>query len=183
MQTGSMWKTASPISQRKLSTPDQNWLMSHKRLGAVIEEIDAVDAVAEAQNQTARDDGRDQRGEDLGQHAHNFLQGVLVLLGRALDSLLGDTVDAGDRDEIIVEIVDRVADDDLELAGLREGALGGFQCLDLGNVRLGGVVEDKAHARYAVRYRRNVLLAADVLKQQPRVLFVFTHRCFPPFAR
>ena len=30
MQTGSMWKTASPISHRKLSTPDQNWLMSHK---------------------------------------------------------------------------------------------------------------------------------------------------------
>ena len=30
MQTGSMWKTASPISQRKLSTPDQNWLISHK---------------------------------------------------------------------------------------------------------------------------------------------------------
>ena len=29
MQTGSMWKTASPISQRKLSTPDQNWLISH----------------------------------------------------------------------------------------------------------------------------------------------------------
>ena len=74
------------------------------------------------------------------------MQGVLILLGRALDSLLGDTVDAGDRDEIIVEIVDRVADDDLKLARLREGALGGFQRLDLGNVRLGGVVEDKAHA-------------------------------------
>ena len=147
-------------------------------LRAVIEEIDAVDAVAEAQNQTARNDGRDQRGEDLGQHAHNFLQGVLVLLCRALDSLLGDTVDAGDRDEIIVEIADRVADDDLELACLGESALGGFQCLDLGNVRLGGIVEDKAHTRYAVGYRRNVLLAADVLKQQPRVLFVFTHDVF-----
>ena len=106
------------------------------------------------------------------------MQGVLVLLGRALDSLLGDTVDAGDRDEIIVEIVDRVADDDLELARLGESALGGFQCLDLGNVRLGGIVEDKAHTRYAVRYRRNVLLAADIRKQQPRVLFVFTHDVF-----
>ncbi len=109
-------------------------------LSAVIEEIDAVDAVAEAQNQTACDDGRDQRGEDLSQHTHDLLQRVLVLLGRALDSLLGDTVDAGDRDEIIVEIVDRVADDDLELARLGESALGGFQCLDLGNVRLGGIV-------------------------------------------
>ena len=147
-------------------------------LRAVIEEIDAVDAVAEAQNQTARNDGRDQRGEDLGQHAHNFLQGVLVLLGRALDSLLGDTVDAGDRDEIIVEIVDRVADDDLELTRLGEGALGRFECFNFGNVRLGGIIEDKAHTRYAVRYRRNVLFAADVLKQPPRVLFVFTHDVF-----
>ena len=85
------------------------------------------------------------------------------------------TVDAGDRDEIIVEIVDRVADDDLELARLGESALGGFQCLDLGNVRLGGIVEDKSHTRYAVGYCSNVLLAANVLKQQPRVLFVFTH--------
>ena len=112
-----------------------------------------------------RNDGRDQRGEDLGQHAHNSLQGVLVLLGRALDSLLGDTVDAGDRDEIIVEIADRVADDDLELARLGESALGGFECFNFGNVRLGGIVEDKAHTRYTVRYRRNVLFAADILKQ------------------
>ena len=147
-------------------------------LSAVIEEIDAVDAVAEAQNQTACDDGRDQRGEDLSQHTHDLLQRVLVLLGRALDSLLGDTVDAGDRDEIIVEIVDRVADDDLELARLGESALGGFQCLDLGNVRLGGIVEDKSHTRYAVGYCRNVLFAANVLKQLPRVLFVFTHDVF-----
>ena len=149
-----------------------------QRLSAVIEEIDAVDAVAEAQNQTARNDGRDQRGEDLGQHAHNFLQGVLVLLGRALDSLLGDTVDAGDGNKVIVEIADRIADDDLELARLGESALGGFQCLDLGNVRLGGIVEDKSHTRYAVGYCRNVLLAANVLKQLPRVLFVFTHDVF-----
>ena len=147
-------------------------------LSAVIEEIDAVDAVAEAENQTAGNDGRDQRGEDLGQHTHDLLQRVLVLLGRALDSLLGDTVDAGDGNKVIVEIADRVADDDLELARLGESALGGFQCLDLGNVRLGGIVEDKSHTRYAVGYCRNVLLAANVLQQLPRVLFVFTHDVF-----
>ena len=66
----------------------------------------------------------------------------------------------------------------LELARLGESALGGFQCLDLGNVRLGGIVEDKSHTRYAVGYCRDVLLAANVLKQQPRVLFVFTHDVF-----
>ena len=149
-----------------------------QRLGAVIKKVDAVNAVAEAENQTAGDDGRDQRGKNLSQHTHDLLQRVLVLLGRALDSLLGDTVDAGDRDEIIVEIADRIADDDLELARLGESALGGFQCLDLGNVRLGGVVEDKSHTRYAVGYCRNVLFAADIRKQLPRVLFVFTHDVF-----
>ena len=106
------------------------------------------------------------------------MQRVLVLLGRALDSLLGDTVDAGDRDEIIVEIVDRVADDDLELARLGESALGGFQCLDLGNVRLGGIVQHKTHPGYTVGYCCNVLFAANVLKQQLCVLLVFSHDSF-----
>lgn len=146
-----------------------------KRLGAVIKKVDAVNAVAEAENQTAGDDGGNQRGKNLRKHAHDLLQCVLVLLGCALDSFLRDTIDAGDGNKVIVEIADRIADDDLELTCLGESALGGFQCLDLGNVRLGGIVEDKSHTRYAVGYCRNVLLAANVLKQQPRVLFVFTH--------
>ena len=149
-----------------------------QRLGAVIKKVDAVNAVAEAENQTAGDDGGNQWGKNLRKHAHDLLQCVLVLLGRALDSVLRDTVDAGDGNKVIVEIADRIADDDLELARLGESALGGFQCLDLGNVRLGGIVEDKSHTRYAVGYCRNVLLAANVLKQQPRVLFVFTHDVF-----
>ena len=149
-----------------------------QRLGAVIKKVDAVNAVAEAENQTAGDDGGNQRGKNLRKHAHDLLQCVLVLLGCALDSFLRDTIDAGDGNKVIVEIADRIADDDLELARLGESALGGFQCLDLGNVRLGGIVEDKSHTRYAVGYCRNVLLAANVLKQQPRVLFVFTHNVF-----
>ena len=136
-----------------------------QRLGAVIKKVDAVNAVAEAENQTAGDDGGNQRGKNLRKHAHDLLQCVLVLLGRALDSFLRDTVDAGDGNKVIVEIADRVADDDLKLARLGEGALGGFQRLDLGNVRLGGVVEDKAHTRYTVGYRRNVLFAADCRDQ------------------
>ena len=149
-----------------------------QRLGAVIKKVDAVNAVAEAENQTAGDDGGNQWGKNLRKRAHDLLQCVLVLLGCALDGILGNTVNAGYRNEVVVEVADRVADDDLELTRLGESALGGFQCLDLGNVRLGGIVEDKAHTRYAVRYRRNVLFAADVLKQQPRVLFVFTHDVF-----
>ena len=146
--------------------------------GAVFKEVDAVNAVAEAENQTAGDDGGNQRGKNLRKHAHDLLQCVLVLLGCALDSVLRDTVNAGYRNKVVVEIADRIADDDLELARLGESALGGFQCLDLGNVCLGGIVEDKSHTRYAVGYCRDVLLAANVLKQQPRVLFVFTHNVY-----
>ena len=147
-------------------------------LGSVLKEINAVDAVAEAKDQTAGDDGGDQRCKNLCQGTHDLLQGGLVLLGRALDGILGHAVNAGHRDEIIVEIAHRVADDDLKLAHLGESALGGFQCLDLGNVRLGGIVEDKTHPGYTVRNCRDVLFAANVLKQQLCVLLVFSHDSF-----
>ena len=149
-----------------------------QRLGAVIKKVDAVNAVAEAENQTAGDDGGNQWGKNLRKHAHDLLQCVLVLLGCALDGILRDTVNAGDGNKVIVEIADRIADDDLELARLGESALGGFQCLDLGNVCLGGIVEDKSHTRYAVGYCRDVLLAANVLKQQLCVFLVFTHNVY-----
>ena len=143
--------------------------------GAVFKEVDAVDAVAEAKDQTAGDDRRDQRCKDLGQCTHDLLQGGLVLLGRALDGILGHAVNAGHRDEIIVEITHRVADDDLKLARLGESALGGFQCLDLGNVRLGGIVEDKSHTRYAMRHCRNVFFAAHIFEKQLCIFLIFTH--------
>ena len=149
-----------------------------QRLGAVIKKVDAVNAVAEAENQTAGDDGRNQRGKNLRKHAHDLLQCVLVLLGCALDSFLRDTVNAGYRNKVIVEIADRIADDDLELARLGESALGGFQCLDLGNVRLGGIVQHKTHPGYTVRNCRDVLFAANILKQQLCVFLVFSHDSF-----
>ena len=144
-------------------------------LGSVLKEINAVDAVAETEDQTAGDDGGDQRCKDLGQCTHDLLQGGLILLGRALDGILGHAVNAGHRDEIIVEITHRVADDDLKLARLGESALGGFQCLDLGNVRLGGIVEDKSHTRYAMRHRRNVFFAAHIFEKQLCIFLIFTH--------
>ena len=149
-----------------------------QRLGAVIKKVDAVNAVAEAEDQTAGDDGGDQRCKNLGQCTHDLLQGGLVLLGRALDGILGHAVDAGDGNKVIVEIADRIADDDLKLACLGESALGGFQCLDLGNVRLGGIVQHKTHPGYTVRNCRDVLFAAHILKQQLCVLLVFSHDSF-----
>ena len=67
--------------------------------------------------------------------------------------------------KIIVKIVDRVADNHLKLPGLCECTFGRFQRLDFGNICLGRVIQNKAHTRYAVRYRRNVLFSADILKQ------------------
>ena len=114
MQTGSIWKmlrrSATGSCQRRTRLADVA-----QRLGAVIKKVDAVNAVAEAENQTAGDDGGNQRGKNLRKHAHDLLQCVLVLLGCALDSFLRDTIDAGDGNKVIVEIADRIADDDLEL--------------------------------------------------------------------
>ena len=121
------------------------------------------------------DDGGDQGGENLSQRAHDLLQAVLVLLGGALDRLLGDALDARHRYEIIVKLGHGVADDDLELARLGKGALGGLDFLDPGHIRLGRVVEHKAHPGDAVRHRRNVLFAADGRQQLFCVLLVLAH--------
>ena len=147
-------------------------------LGAVLEQVEAVDTVAETQDQTAGDDGGDQRGEDLGQGGHDALQRVLVLLGGALYRVFGNALDARHRNEIVVEIRHRVADDDLELAGLGKGALGHLHALDLGHVRFGRVVEHEPHAGDAVGNRGDILFTAYVFQQFLGVLLVFAHKYF-----
>ena len=144
-------------------------------LGAVLQQVHAVDAVAEAQDQTAGDHNGDQRRKDLGQGAHHLLGAVLVLFGRALDGVLRDALDARHGHEVIVEVVDRVADDDLELPRLGKGALGRFDLLDAGHICLGRVVEHKAHPGDTVRHRCNVLPAAHCRQQFSGVLLVFAH--------
>ena len=79
-----------------------------------------------------------QRGKNLRKHTHDLLQCVLVLLGCALDSFLRDTIDAGDGNKVIVEIADRIADDDLELARLGESALADFSASILATSALAG---------------------------------------------
>ena len=147
----------------------------HQGLGAVFQQVHAVDTVAEAQDQAAGDHDGDQRGEDLGQGAHDLLGAVLVLLGRALDGVLRDALDARHGHEIVVKVADRVADDDLELAGLGKGALGRPDLFDAGHVCFGRIVQHKAHPGDAVRYRSDVFFAADCREQFFGVLYVFTH--------
>ena len=127
-------------------------------LGAVLEvedagigeEVDLADDVTEAQDETAADESRDERCKDLSEHAHRTLQRVLVCARRGLGGLLGDALDAADRRELLVEVCHVVADDHLELARLRERALGARQLLDGGNVCLLRINQHKAHARHAV---------------------------------
>ena len=63
-----------------------------------------IDDVAEAENETADDDRRNQRSEDLREGGHDSLQRVLIGLRCRLDLCLGDTGYAGDLDEVIIEI-------------------------------------------------------------------------------
>lgn len=113
--------------------------------------------------------------KDLGDGAHHLLERVLVGAGCLLGLLLGDAAHARDCDEVIVEVVDLVADDDLELAGLREASLGCGKRLDRRHVRDARVDEGEAHARHAVRERGDVLLAADQAEHLAGVAFEPAH--------
>ena len=150
-------------------------------LGAVLEEVEAVDTVAEAQDQAPGDQGGDEGGEDLRQRRHDPLGRVLVLLGGLFHLVLGHALHAGHRHEVVVEVGDRVADDHLELSRLGEGAFGHFHGLDTRHVRLFGVVEYKSHPCDTVGNCRDVLLPAYQLQQPGGVLLILTHSCIPPF--
>ncbi len=133
--------------------------------------------VAEAQDKAAGDDCGNERCEDFGDGAHQALQRVALLGGDGLCLVLGDAGDARDRDELIVEVVNLVADDDLELASLREAALGRLQGLDGGHVGDAGIDQREAHAGDAVRESGNVLLAAHEAQHLARIGLKLTHSC------
>ena len=57
----------------------QNWESSTRGVSA-LEDIETVDTVSETQDQTAEDDGRQERCEDLRQDGSQTLERILVLL-------------------------------------------------------------------------------------------------------
>lgn len=151
-----------------------------ERLRSILEKIERVDAVAETKNQTADDDGRDDWRENLCDDCDRPLEHVLIRLRGRLDRVLRHTLDACNRREIIVEHCNVVADDDLELTGLREAALDDLHRLDALDVCFRRIAEHKAHARHAVRDRGDVPLAADEPQKLFRVFRVLSHEfCFP----
>jgi hypothetical protein len=143
--------------------------------GAVVEEGDGVYAVAEAEDEAADDDGRDERREDLCDGAHGLLERVGVGERGLLHLFLRGLADARDLGELVVEVLDVVADDDLELAGLGEAPLDRLQGLDAFHVSLARIGQGETHARHAVRHRRDVLLASHEVEHSLRVLRVLGH--------
>ena len=145
--------------------------------GAACEDVQAVDNVTEAQNQTAGDDCGDQGSENFSQSSHDTLQSVLVLLSSGLGLVLADAFDAGNGGEVVVEVSNSVADDDLELTSLSEGALDGLQFFDSLDVGLCGIVQNEAHTGDAVADCSDVFLATNQLQQCGGILGVLAHNC------
>ena len=92
-------------------------------LGAAVKEVDFTDHIAEPQDQAAADQRGNQRGKDFTQRAHDALNQRLICLGRRLDSVLADALNAGKSGEFIVKVGHIVADDHLELPRLGERSL------------------------------------------------------------
>ena len=145
--------------------------------GAACEDVHAVDNVTEAEDQTAGNNCGDQGSEDLCQSGHDALQRVLILLGCGLSLVFADAFDAGNGDEVVVEVSNSVANDDLELASLGEAALNGRDSLDGFDVCQCGIVQNKAHSGYAVADCCDVFLATNQLQQLGGILGVLAHDC------
>ena len=99
-------------------------------LCSILKQIQTVDTISESKNQTTGDDRRNQRCKNLCQRCDQTLKHVLVVLRHLLDSILRHTLNARFLDKIIVEIRDRVSDDNLKLTCLRKTALDDFHRLN-----------------------------------------------------
>ena len=152
----------------------------HQSLGAVFKEIQRIYAVAEAQDQTACDDSRNQRGEYLCRNGRRPLENILVGPGCLLHRILGHSLDARHRSEVLIELAHRVADDDLELSRLGEAPLHHLHGLDGLHIRLFWLHQHEAHARHAVGHGSDIFLAPHKTQQFLGVLFVLTHDLAPP---
>ena len=109
-------------------------------LSPAVKQGNLPDDVAESQNQTSHNDGRNQWRKYLCQTAHDSLEKGLVLHGSLLHRVLGDPFYACHLRKIIVKGAHLIADYDLELPCLGECALGASQAFDGLCIRLGRIV-------------------------------------------
>lgn len=124
-----------------------------------------VEGAHNAQQQARSHDGRDDGDKDVAEHLNGTHKDVLLLRRGLLDLGLGGSLDATERDELLVDLVDGAgAKNNLELAlGLKD-ALGAIDILDGLLVNLGIIGNHQAQTRGTVRGRNNVVGATDVVE-------------------
>ena len=144
-------------------------------LGPVVKKVDLTDDIAEAQNQTAADQGRNERSKNLSQIAHDPLNHVLVRLRRILRRVLAHALDPGICGKFVVESRNIVTDNNLILPRLGEGSLHGRKLSDCFRIRLFLIRQHEPHSGHAVGNRTDIFLSADQTKQGLYVLFILCH--------
>ena len=124
-----------------------------------------VEGAHNAQQQTRSHDGGDDGNKDVAEHLNGTHKDVLLLCRGLLDLGLGGSLDAAERDELFVDLVDGAgAKNNLELAlGLKD-ALGAVDILEGILVDLGVIGNHQAQTRGAVCGRNNVAGATDVVE-------------------
>lgn len=124
-----------------------------------------VEGAHNAQQQARSHDGRDDGDKDVAEHLNGTHKDVLLLRRGLLDLGLGGSLDATERDELLVDLVDGAgAKNNLQLAlGLKD-ALSAVDVLDGLLVNLGIIGNHQAKTRGAVRGRNNVVGATDVVE-------------------
>lgn len=124
-----------------------------------------VEGAHNAQQQARSHDGGDDGDKDIAEHLNGTHKDVLLLRRGLLDLGLGGSLDAAERDELLVDLVDGAsAKNNLELAlGLKD-ALGAVDILEGLRVDLGVIGNHQAQTRGAVCGRNNVAGASDVVE-------------------
>ena len=124
-----------------------------------------IEGAHNAQQQARSHDGGDDGDKDIAEHLNGTHKDVLLLSRGLLDLGLGGSLDAAERDELLVDLVDGAgAKNNLELAlGLKD-ALGAVDVLEGLLVNLSVIGNHQAQASGAVRGRNNVVGATDVVE-------------------
>ena len=124
-----------------------------------------VEGAHNAQQQARSHDGGDDGDKDVAEHLNGTHKDVLPLRRGLLDLGLGGSLDATERDELLVDLVDGAgAKNNLQLAlGLKD-ALSAVDILEGFLVDLGVIGNHQAQTRGAVCSRNNVAGATDVVE-------------------
>ena len=143
---------------------------------ALDDEVMRGEDVVQPHQQTAGDDGGDDGDEDVGKGFDEALHQVAFRRAEVFGFLGADLFDAGDVKQLSGNFIDRAgAEDDLELPGGEEIALGERDGINGGLVDFALVFQDHAQAGGAVRRGGDVVAAADGGDDGFSGLAVFTH--------